>query len=230
MKYLKTGLFLLGVFCGAWWSVAPATAVGIPCFGECLQTSAAEVIGNQDNTTVGVEFLVNAPIIVTALGIYDSDHNGITNSLTAYLMSSLGGAPLAQATFHGVYPLIGPGSNYGYQPIIPLVLSPGQYFLGGFGWSVADPEHNCNVNGLCEVFTTSTLVTYLGTRWNFGNLGPTLPSQDSGSPNWFEAANMEFSAATPVPAALPLFATGLGVMGLLRWRKKRKAAAALAAA
>jgi hypothetical protein len=30
--------------------------------------------------------------------------------------------------------------------------------------------------------------------------------------------------ATPLPAALPLFATGLGALGLLGWRRKRKAA------
>jgi hypothetical protein len=35
---------------------------------------------------------------------------------------------------------------------------------------------------------------------------------------------------TPLPAALPLFATGLGLMGLLGWRRKRKAQAAVAAA
>ena len=35
--------------------------------------------------------------------------------------------------------------------------------------------------------------------------------------------------ATPLPAALPLFATGLGVLGLLGWGRKRKAAAAVAA-
>ena len=29
--------------------------------------------------------------------------------------------------------------------------------------------------------------------------------------------------STPLPAALPLFATGLGVLGLLGWRRKRKA-------
>src|SRR5262249_42887655 len=29
-------------------------------------------------------------------------------------------------------------------------------------------------------------------------------------------------AATPLPAALPLFATGLGAMGLIGWRRKRK--------
>jgi hypothetical protein len=32
------------------------------------------------------------------------------------------------------------------------------------------------------------------------------------------------TAATPLPAALPLFATGLGALGLLGWRRKRKAA------
>jgi len=31
---------------------------------------------------------------------------------------------------------------------------------------------------------------------------------------------------TPLPAALPLFASGLGVMGLFDWRRKRKAEAA----
>jgi hypothetical protein len=34
---------------------------------------------------------------------------------------------------------------------------------------------------------------------------------------------------TPLPAALPLFTSGLGVMGLFGWRRKRKASAALAA-
>jgi hypothetical protein len=38
--------------------------------------------------------------------------------------------------------------------------------------------------------------------------------------------NLAFSlegAATPLPGALPLFATGLGALGLLGWRRKRKA-------
>jgi hypothetical protein len=34
--------------------------------------------------------------------------------------------------------------------------------------------------------------------------------------------------ATPLPAALPLFATGIGVMGLFGWRRKRKAVAVAA--
>jgi hypothetical protein len=37
--------------------------------------------------------------------------------------------------------------------------------------------------------------------------------------------NIVVTAATPLPAALPLFATGLGGLGLLGWRRKRKAQA-----
>jgi hypothetical protein len=33
-------------------------------------------------------------------------------------------------------------------------------------------------------------------------------------------------SATPLPAALPLYATGLGVLGLLGWRRRRKATVA----
>jgi hypothetical protein len=39
----------------------------------------------------------------------------------------------------------------------------------------------------------------------------------------FRADSFERGAAVPLPGALPLFAGGLGVMGLFGWRKKRKA-------
>ena len=52
--------------------------------------------------------------------------------------------------------------------------------------------------------------------------------------NWGGATldNLQFNTVlpTPVPAALPLFASGLGALGLLGWRRKRKNTAASAAA
>ena len=40
--------------------------------------------------------------------------------------------------------------------------------------------------------------------------------------------SVDLTAATPLPAALPLFAGGLGALGLLGWRRKRKAEVAAA--
>jgi hypothetical protein len=42
----------------------------------------------------------------------------------------------------------------------------------------------------------------------------------------FTISSLSGAVATPLPAALPLFATGLGAMGLIGWRRKRKAQAA----
>ena len=36
------------------------------------------------------------------------------------------------------------------------------------------------------------------------------------------------TSETPLPAALPLFVSGLGTLGVLGWRRKRKAAAVAA--
>jgi hypothetical protein len=49
-------------------------------------------------------------------------------------------------------------------------------------------------------------------------IGPTTLSSagNSGNPGVWS------SLATPLPAGLPLFATGLGALGLLGWRRKRK--------
>ena len=44
----------------------------------------------------------------------------------------------------------------------------------------------------------------------------------------FFADDLNVGVNTPLPAALPLFAAGLGALGLLGWRRKRKAQAATA--
>jgi hypothetical protein len=76
---------------------------------------------------------------------------------------------------------------------------------------------------LGENFSPNFLVrrrAILSTRTESGS------SARLGMPLGYSACN----STTPVPAALPLFATGLGVMGLFGWRRKRKNAVAIAAA
>jgi len=40
--------------------------------------------------------------------------------------------------------------------------------------------------------------------------------------SWTVSGPGTFAVVTPLPTALPLFATGLGALGLLGWRRKRK--------
>ncbi len=63
--------------------------------------------------------------------------------------------------------------------------------------------------------------------WQLHNGNDNGPTADQGA---FTITGPTFVAGggegtTPLPGALPLFATGLGALGLLRWRRKRKAAA-----
>ena len=66
--------------------------------------------------------------------------------------------------------------------------------------------------------------------------GLLLDANQSGGPGnsvaWSatELSNPPPLGGTPLPAALPLFASGLGALGMLGWRRKRKNAAAIAAA
>ncbi len=70
-----------------------------------------------------------------------------------------------------------------------------------------------------------------GTDWNIAcypasyNCGITNLSVPA-----FQSFTSGFINETPLPAALPLLATGIGAMGLLGWRRKRKNAATIAVA
>ena len=72
--------------------------------------------------------------------------------------------------------------------------------------------------------------------WTHYTFGVTATGSDNivfsfqDNPAYMALDNVSVSAvsATPLPAALPLFATGLGALGLLGWRRKRKASAAVA--
>jgi hypothetical protein len=75
-----------------------------------------------------------------------------------------------------------------------------------------------------SIFSTINTADYSNTAqlfFDFTEAGAFF-SADSGH-NYSSAAIGP--STTPIPAALPLFATGLGALGLLGWRRKKKAAA-----
>jgi len=99
--------------------------------------------------------------------------------------------------------------------------------VGGIAPSTVDDSINATVgfnfpgsSGLPAGATTLILVTEtLANNFAPGLIG--IIDSSTATVAGFEPA----SSVTPLPATLPLFATGLGALGLLGWRRKRKAAA-----
>ena len=84
--------------------------------------------------------------------------------------------------------------------------------------------HQVNSSGIAFNFVNSFGLT--GTQSIYYN--PVFSLDDAS--NFFGNFTVSLApATTPIPAALPLFATGLGCLGLFGWRKKKKPAVAAAA-
>jgi hypothetical protein len=87
-------------------------------------------------------------------------------------------------------------------------------------------------------FSSTGALTDIGASIKISSPADTLIYQTSGLTYLFEnpaghslqsgtySVSAPSVSATPLPAALPLYATGLGALALLRWRKKRKASSA----
>jgi hypothetical protein len=77
--------------------------------------------------------------------------------------------------------------------------------------------HTFNLNVDLVGITTADFIAGLEAGLAYANIHDTT----------FPGGEIRDQLMTPLPAALPLFATGLGVVGLFGWRKKRKASVAL---
>ena len=97
---------------------------------------------------------------------------------------------------------LSPNVLYSVQIAVTAITSDNEGFAGGSTLQSAEASLDPHI--------------YLDPNFNIPGLTLEL-SQD--------LDNVVGSAATPLPAALPLFATGLGALGLLGWRRKRKAQA-----
>ena len=108
-----------------------------------------------------------------------------------------------------------PGDSYTISFHLNIVDNTNQGFIVDFG---ASQLLNLLNNGTSGPQTFDVLASGASTTLDF--MGYNVPGN-----TLLTDVSVTQDVATPLPAALPLFATGIGGLGLLGWRRKRKARA-----
>ena len=224
----------LGMVVGSSLFALPARAAFIHesgTFSTSIPVSGVSII---DSQFLGSRFTVDSTVNVDSIGghIYRHDNVGIGNNGLLFgaiieLASSsalpTGSAatkfdPESQVLAHTTFDP-GTANNIDFTTPLSATLTPGVVYGLVFG------------TGLYGASGTGVMTQNNGALAGFGI--DTFFQFNSGMAIWKAAAwdgTMRFTvggnvSAVPLPAALPLFAGGLGLLGLLGWRRKRMAAA-----
>jgi hypothetical protein len=199
----------------------------------------------------GWSFTVNQGITVTGLGTYDggpgdSGNPGAVANLpiaatvellnsagTVLATSSVGGGSGSQvSTFWAfsstaVSVALTTGNTYYVLALLPST-DANELENQGTGSVTVNSAVNFVGSEICNPCSSISLASLTSNTFTGTNQAPPQYAYFGGDFE-FTATNGDLSA-TPLPATLPLFAGGLGVMGFLGRRMKRKASSAIAAA
>ncbi len=172
-----------------------------------------------DACTVGWSFLVTSPILVTALGYYDANANGLGSSHEVGLWSA------DQRLLATVTVPAGTGaslvSGFRYSGLAPLLLDVGTYYVGGLlipVGSVGSPGNDpvaLDVQGLA----TGAEITYDSRRYALGNQLE-FPATVGFSTNGYFGGNFQY-AVVPEPSPTALLFLGVAY-GAYRWTRKQR--------
>jgi hypothetical protein len=191
-------------------------------------------VSQNDNATIATGYAYNLVTVttslsVTGLGEFDNDstsaisQNGDTVYIGSGSVPSSSNSFLADSLAHVTITTtdstqLGAHLDWAFASITPLALAAGDYWIAVVYGTPNTPT----------VFSTSPVNTQSGVSLGTGAVCSQSNACSSGTVTF--GPNFEDSVATPLPAALPLFAGGLGLLGFIGRGKKRKASAAIAAA
>jgi hypothetical protein len=175
--------------------------------------------GTQGYTgNLGLNFTVNSPVTVTALGVFNASGSGtISGTLHVVIFdmtSLLWVTPVV--TFHGAYTPEGFGYDV-FQPITPVTLQPGPYQVDATGFNSNDLNGDTVFSGSSSGPVLNNLggaITFTGARFkgslSLVNGSPPLQCPScSNVPSAFDAGTFQVGAAgTPEPGSFGLFGCG----------------------
>jgi hypothetical protein len=197
-----------GVFNDSGWT-GGAASLG---FGgrDSNETTTAFLIpegtsGNQNfGGSLGLDFIVIEPVLVTELGAFDSNGDGFSGTLTTQLWQrNDGGTPgtpdddsgvaiLASTTFSPANPGTLEGGTRFRTLESPLTLQPGSYSIVTSGFGVSDPNGNLGTPnaGDWESDDGEGALQFTG-RGRFGTAGTFPANADGGPSNRYAAGNLK---------------------------------------
>jgi hypothetical protein len=171
---------------------------------EMATTQSFSLNFNSGSPTSGLSFVLDGYRSLDGQNFYEDDFSLKLNDQQIFL-----------GTFN-----LGGGSNSGSQANV---------YSNPFRAKLSNPTKNgtgISFSGGKEIFSFAGLPLNIGLNiltFSYASLGAGHAGfQGLGDEGW--GVEQVSVSATPLPAALPLFATGLGALGLLGWRRKRKAA------
>ncbi len=209
----------------AWCGVTLANAIGVVLGSIVLWASANEANAISINQ-------VSTSIDLTA---QSADFQIIYNGVPNFLAVDSAGRPADQFRIYIVSPFVSLPGNTCVECAFSGAADPwltetlGVINLShGFGptFGTLSFSQSSNILEFSAPFSVLNApdgnFLYLLVAFNFGDESRVAFSGFSGG----VAQPVDPFSVAPVPAALPLFATGLGMMGLLGWRRKRRAGVA----
>ena len=143
---------------------------------------------------------------------------GINRGLSTRNFSAVG---LSGVTFDSVLTVTGAGVLGGTDFVTATGIS-APFQISGSNITAVIP-----LSILPVVGSFASADQFLWNFWTRGSVGGVAVALNPGLADF--APDNSDATVTPLPAALPLFASGGGLLGFLGWRRKRKNAAAIAA-
>ncbi len=155
-------------------------------------------VGSQDfNERVGLNFTLNSPVTITALGVFDDGQNGLTTTIQVGIIRTSDGTTVA-----GPISITGSSDplefKFRMRSISPVILAVGNYVVVAVGFNTANPEGNSTVGSNYPGTETNSgggLINF--TNASFGGVGFGPPTQSYPTPNLFHAGTFKFSAVSP---------------------------------
>jgi hypothetical protein len=203
-------------------AAASVMAIGSPAYAAEQIYDTALTTGSTQNWggTLGLNFQVNAPILVSALGAFDNGLNGITNDLYVGIFDSLGNVIVSFTNFNGT--AADPTNHYVFQNIAPVILQAGSYQLASFGYNLEGNFNNHAPNPSPITFNTmGGRLTALGTSYSAENQpGVFATIADNGLTRY--GAGSFLASAVPEPAIWAMMIGGFALIGGLARRRSSR--------